>query len=723
MSMAVNSYYPKDYFNLPGVDSIAHPNELWWSSQERGSIVDGAATTECLEIDFGRVREINYLTFDIVKKPIDIQIFYDATSFDDGSHTWIEVKPLPDSALAAFDRRVDFDGSTNPWLHAQFYFTGILDESVIPTRFILIKFTRRNQVWPSSAFPVDIWSIDVANLRTARYITNLDDARGILVNTITPAGDLTEVSLSANAEVRQPFTLPNGYVRGDNGINVRDPVISPIVPDIVGFGFLVDVKPLPADSSSESSPDLSDVSFEWEFLDVTKSPFTLKSGVKTGAANSGKCWIDVLFDSTSPVPTTQNSKFELVIKSTNFNRVDTIFARVPNPIGSDAFTDLYTVSVDLATNQETITRVENSSLIYRIWADIGESGKDVLGNQYREGVRRDSGANVSDHNSNTAWYSMPSPAADGVECLYFDVRTKDTEGNLVSAVLDAVNVSPATPGPYMHMYYSNEGASLPNHAAPNSIRDWESLLWTPVQTTFVLDKNHTYDLPRPIRASWVCLEFSNLQPIPFPLPEIPELPAVEYKTYPTWLRSLFEQNSTFRGNPNDTQSVINGTQSVRGNIFTDNFTVIDEFTVNGRVIPNESSSSAFQSTPVSNLDPATLAQIMLNTPRAWTGNRTAAVQGGIFANYISRRARLSGGNISSEVLPTPSVPTVQPVSSITDTSSVSFAEIATDPIYFDRVCRHGVDSGGYKVVRAKFNKKAYYVGVSDIKFFRKGLHG
>jgi hypothetical protein len=718
--MAVNSYYPKDYFNLPGVDTIAHPNELWWSSQERAAVVDGSATTECLEIDFGRIREINYLTFDIVKKPIDIRVFYDATSFDDGSHTWTEVQPLPDYALATFDRRVDFDGSSNAWMHAQFYFADALGNSVAPTRFVLITFTRRDQIWPSSAIPADIWSIDVANLRTARYMTNLDDARGILINTVTPTGELDQVDLQQYVEVRQPFTMPDGYVRGDSGINVRDPVITPIVPNVVGFGFLVDVQVPPGAQPGTTVPDLSGVEFEWEFLDVSKAPLILASGIQRGATNIGKCWIDVLFEPTRPIPTTQNSQFELVIRSRNLDVSHVIYARSPNPLGAGALTDFYTVVSDPTTNTMFMSRQDNASLIYRIWADIGESGKDVLGNQYREGVRRDSSTNVTDHVSGSSWYSMPTPAADAVECLYFDVRTRDSDGNLVSSVIDALNLNPATPGPYMHMYYSVEGASLSNHAAPVSIRDWESILWTPVPATFVLDKNHTYDLPRPIRAAWICLEFSNLQPVPFPLPEIPELPAVQYKTYPTWLRNLFAQNSTYRGNPNDVSSITNNTQTVRGNVFDDNFMVTDEFTVNSRAVPDTRPNDAFQATTVASLDPVTLAQISLRTPRVWTGNQAANVQGGIFANYISSRAQATGAaNAPSEALPIPTAPSVQTVSTVGKNASLSYAEIATDPIYFDRVCRHATDAGGYRVVRAQFNKKAYYVGISDVKFFRK----
>jgi hypothetical protein len=718
--VAINSYYPKDYFDLPGVDSIGHPSQLWWSSQERPAIIDGSASVEHLEIDFGRIREVNYMAFDIVKKPIDIRIFYDATSFDDGSHTWIEVKRLPDLAQVPFDSRIDFDGSTNPWKHSEFYFHNALNENIIATRFLRIQFTRRSDVWPTPTFPASIWSIDVANLRTARYITNLDDTRGVLFSTTTPTpiGEFETNSLAIFSEFRQPFTMPTGYARGDNGINVRDPVITPIVPNIVGFGFLVDVKQPSQVNVGDTNPSLDDVSFNWEFQDITDgTPQTIKSGTQVAASNVGKCWIDVIFDSNDPVPTTQNSKFQFNIRSNNLHLVENIYTRSPNPLGSDVSTDYQSVSVDLF-NQQFIRRVEDSSLVYRVWADIGETGKDVLGNQYREGVRRDSAANVADNTSNTAWFSMPSPSPEGVECLYFDVRTRDSSGNLIPTIMDSIEIDPATPGSYMHIYYSNEGTSLSNNPVPQQIEDWENLLWTPIQSTFILDKNHVYDLPRPIRASWICLEFSNLQPVPYPLPEIPELPAIQYKTYPQWLKAIFATNSTFRGDPTTTATIVNGTQQVRGNIFDDNFTVKDEFTINSRIISEEETAPVFP-TNSSTIDPVTLAQISLNTPRMWTGNIAANATGGIFANYIAANAASGGTNFPSEILPPSNTPSIKRVSTIGDNSSVSFAELATDPIFFDRVCRHTTGEGGYKLVQAKFNKKAYYVGVANVRFFRK----
>lgn len=693
----VNSIYPSDYFRLPGVDQPTHPNELWWSSVERNTLDSiGLPTSEYLEVDFGRVREVNYMAFDIMRKPVNITIEYDALSSDDGTHTWAPVVPVPQELGGQFDNIISFTGDHNPWQHAEFYFTDQVG-NMIATRFFRIRFQRRNADWPAGVGP---WSIDVANLRTARYITNLDDTRGILtgINLSTQTHDLL-----AYQEIRQPFSMPQGYQRGDNGfIAPRDPVITPIIPDLVGFGFIAEIN------------DVERASFNWSLWEVTTGvPFLLRQGLQAGANTVGKCWVDIFFDPRNPIETTPDSKYQIRIKTNNASASNLVYVANPNPLGSGVDFDLETLYQD-DLGAQTVLLEDNTALTFRVWADIGESGKDVLGNFYREGVRRDEANNVLDHAIHTAWSSAPCPSPTGVECLYFDVRRIADDETLLPAIIDAIRVNPSTTGPFMHIYYSNESAQ---GSTPQAIEDWESLLWTPIQQTYVLDKNHTYDLPRPVRASYVCLEFTNLQPMPYPLPDIPRLPAVSYKEHPSWAKSV-TVNGSFNGTQMGVPSFISNTSRVTGDAF-DIYGTIAEFVIGSRNLDLDP-DQAIQlfKTGLDTIDPVMLAKISFNTPQMYSRNLTTDANGATFAQYVADQAAQNGSNYPSEFIYSTTPPSIQGVSTGNRIMN-SFAHVADQPVYFDRVCRHAPDLGGYAVIKASFNKKAYFVGINDVQFYRK----
>jgi hypothetical protein len=68
----INGLYPSDYTSLKGVSTIRYKDEQFWSSKaERES---GA---EFIEIDLGVVQAVNFLTFESIRKPYDIEISYD----------------------------------------------------------------------------------------------------------------------------------------------------------------------------------------------------------------------------------------------------------------------------------------------------------------------------------------------------------------------------------------------------------------------------------------------------------------------------------------------------------------------------------------------------------------------------------------------------------------------------------------------------------------------
>ena len=130
MSQPINAIYDPSYFEKYENSS----NGLWWSSSSRLAVDEYSIsyTSEILELDLSKKRTVNYITFDILRKPIDIKIEYDAIGLEDLaqypiSERWVEVVPLKDMP---FDDSVDYDAQArNPWKNCEFYFTVFYVES------------------------------------------------------------------------------------------------------------------------------------------------------------------------------------------------------------------------------------------------------------------------------------------------------------------------------------------------------------------------------------------------------------------------------------------------------------------------------------------------------------------------------------------------------------------------------------------------------------------
>src|SRR5574337_957507 len=99
-------------------------------------------------------------------------------------------------------------------------------------------------------------------------------------------------------------------------------------------------------------------------------------------------------------------------------------------------------------------------------------------------------------------------------------------------LIDGMRIAPRTPGVYMNVYYSQENLQ---GARPTTRDSWDYMLWTPVsQQSFVLRKNQLIQFPTPIRAAFMKLEFTNLNPLPWRVPIYPPLPPKLFYRFPTW---------------------------------------------------------------------------------------------------------------------------------------------------------------------------------------------
>jgi hypothetical protein len=162
-SQLVNGIYPIDYSGLPGVPFIKYADDQFWSSIER------TTGDDYLEIDLGEVQAINYLYFEITRKPCDIAVSYDLLD-QAPARIWQDV--VLDSNFSS-STRVDYDAaSQNPWQIIELSLMNRLD-AMIFTRFLRIKISRRSDTDSpfNSNGTLIPYSTEIRNLRIARNIS------------------------------------------------------------------------------------------------------------------------------------------------------------------------------------------------------------------------------------------------------------------------------------------------------------------------------------------------------------------------------------------------------------------------------------------------------------------------------------------------------------------------------------------------------------------------
>jgi hypothetical protein len=160
----VNGIYPTSYNTLPGVPEIKYKDDQFWASRER------SGGTDYLEIDLGEIQIVNYLYFEVSRKPYDIDIDYDLLD-DAPMRRWQPVTYLNNFASS---QHISYNASAqNPWQLVVLHIGDALQDPLY-TRFLRIKFTKRND--KSSPFIDDTgnplpFSIEARNLRVARNIS------------------------------------------------------------------------------------------------------------------------------------------------------------------------------------------------------------------------------------------------------------------------------------------------------------------------------------------------------------------------------------------------------------------------------------------------------------------------------------------------------------------------------------------------------------------------
>jgi hypothetical protein len=817
----VNGLYPLEYFVLAGTDQIQYPHEFWWQSRMRYaregvrglSDANGNLTSEYLEIDLSRIRQVNYLNFSVIRAPLDITIQYDAVSDTDSDHRWVDVTPITDEK---FDDQIHYSAAhRSPWHDVEFYFTDSQGHP-INTRFIRIKFKRRDVGWPHTNAKPFRWSVMVRHLRPARFINHYRDTRGTLFDTGIPTGieniDATHVLMNiTDTQYATDAVTQSGWVKQQFGVPFDLARGSGVYPDMMGFSMLFFIEPNQPLNLYQDNPNESLVDLQWQLYDATNraaSPVLLKSGINKGALTDKRGWVNVYFDPedvidlSSDIATTTSSTvstspvYELWVRSlsvhadagdglgvrqvmgkfieqdnkmvgqslgmgvyahfvasnqvaiygdiTNLVQAGDLIRRVdgingafevsvdPAYVGGGTIvtftTDLAADdSQDVTTEWERVLPIdadgtgwdyEHSSCMH-VWADVADNGRDTLGNQYRYATIKDDANDVFD--SGKGWLSEPQPSTNAVEALYFDTRYKDVDGHYQPGVIDAIRIGPATPGLLMHVYFTeNHGSAI----VPQTSTQWDRLIWQPIHTTYNLNGNATFTLPTTIRAAFVKLEFTKLQPRAIPGPARPVQPAVTFRRYPTWIENQFD-NASVRRTVQDwfTDQKNNGLVKIDALKFAKNSILEFQYkereflaalATNKKQDKDARNSGLINTAKNTFIDPTTASKINVNTPRMFGAPLTLLVDrssllGQTIASQTDVRMRGSvreGGFEQSRGIPQ--------VSTSNGRVSESFAHLAATPMWFNLAGRHI-----YKKDKAKFGKQAFYAGINTVEFLRK----
>jgi hypothetical protein len=156
-SLIINNHYPVGYF-ADNNFNLNKPSKLFWASEEALPNMQ-----ENLDIDFGSIRPINNIQFEISQKPIDFSVYFLNQNTD-------EFEPVTYKTDSNNETSINYLAiGEYTWQNISLYI-----ESV-QTSKIKIVFTRRSDPFPNPNSPSFPWSIEVRNLKFAHIISNVDE--------------------------------------------------------------------------------------------------------------------------------------------------------------------------------------------------------------------------------------------------------------------------------------------------------------------------------------------------------------------------------------------------------------------------------------------------------------------------------------------------------------------------------------------------------------------
>lgn len=146
----INGIYPIEYQGLPGTPAVGYMDQFWESATNNGTIED-------LIVNLGSAQAINYVSLDIGRAPIQINVAYD-TMDDPNFSNFVPVTPVaPYSNVIA----PSTDQAHNAWTPIGLEFTNAKKQLIFASK-LRISFTRLNNYQGS---------VQVRNLRIGRNVS------------------------------------------------------------------------------------------------------------------------------------------------------------------------------------------------------------------------------------------------------------------------------------------------------------------------------------------------------------------------------------------------------------------------------------------------------------------------------------------------------------------------------------------------------------------------
>ena len=378
--------------------------------------------------------------------------------------------------------------------------------------------------------------------------------------------------------------------------------------------------------------------------------------------------------------------------------------------------------------------IRNARLMYLIRsADtyIPDTGTDILGNSFRTELQEYPAETVLD-DDNEFWQSQMNPSPFAVESLYFDLRVTAQSGVMSylntqeqgelddrsmadmalyyadGQMIDEIYIDPITFGSSMHIYYSYDDTP-----------DWDNKMWIPIPRHYTLRQGY-HSLPRSTYVKYLKLEFSRLTPIPYNVADYPNLPAITYRKYPTWVYHYFNNADIDRPSSN----IIDPIERITIDPLVLGFHRPDDNFDEGRKqVPGISPIAADPTQELQDfISELVQTQQLPIEPQQEVESRirffsNAMYQGDLIdeldtTRALSRIAQQGVSGLAAELRPSAeSPPTVQSVVDLTAAKEEKELPI----LWFPMRCRHG-----YQVVQTERPYKvAYYVAIRFVSFHRR----
>jgi hypothetical protein len=574
------------------------------------------------------------------------------------------------------------------------------------------------------------------------------DLSGIVFNqNLEPQDDDTGLgywSLPDNSWVYQEFRLPFDYVRGSDEEEQE-------VPDFSGIQILVNISAgLAKYAACDYKLQVNEFGLGW---------LTLAEGTAIGAPADGVVWMNIFFPDAIPITESQSgAKLRLGISGRTLvpdlppvvdnrplldipvdydgsaiiidNRrievgglipdepyafmdqgvpvfvvynskedqtyysyqqgIDRWYVSIPNPL------DGYDGRAFAANGTTPLTLLANQfSFCFRILGMVADEGIDFLGNRYRSLVLQNKVANLSVEENLKFWLSRPYPSKFAVESLYFDISQNDNIG-----VIDKILVDPITPGVYFNIYYSNDGDPVERES------DWEFKLWTHVPAIFQATGREIHNLPQPIAARYIKLEFSHLQGRYY-APGASQAPT-KYKKHPKWILDYFLAKMVYdQINQSDTSiDVVFDALDLAYNYYLDDLRQ-NAITDLGAIVTFLQDRGDFSD----QVDPDTLAKINLSMTPFREHPALRGDDNSVLASQVI--AAISGSTDYPVETLAASIPPEDSLTSISNKQSL--LEKNYPVMFFYLTSRHR-----YREVEALLERdRAYFVGIRELVLLRE----